>query len=153
MWLWPIWGDVFILKYKLLRQANELYYRVPSGSNKKAHFSWGYVTTQDGSALLGRRLGWAEWSWERPQPSCWDTTPAIPELVMVPGVRSGYEQGSTETVWLIKFLHLMLLHLFLASLEMNRKFDRVPPVSRPSSADCRWQKVQLSGKRLASLSH
>lgn len=59
MWLWPIWGDVFILKYKLLRQANELYYRVPSGSNKKAHFSWGYITTQDGSALLGR-LSWVE---------------------------------------------------------------------------------------------
>lgn len=106
---------------------------------KMAQTSWGSI--------------WLSWSgvgstpsiWHK-QRTCWNTKSAVPEFVMVSSMRSGHQQSCSETVWLIKLLHLVPLHLLLGSLQMSRKFDCVPPVSRPSSADCRWRKAQLPGK-------
>lgn len=80
------------------------------------------------------------------QRSCCNMKSAVPEFAVASSVRSGHQRGYSEVVWLIKLLHLKLFHLFLASPKMSRKFDCAPPVSSPSSADCRWQKVQLAGR-------
>lgn len=101
--------------------------------------SWGSI----GLSSVG--VGRTHSIWHK-QRSCCNMKSAVPEFVVVSSMRSGHQQGYREVVWFIKLLHLMLLHLLLASPKMSRKFDCAPPVSRLSSADCRWQKVQLAGK-------
>lgn len=64
---------------------------------------------------------------------------------MVSSVRSGHAQGSTETVVINKVL-ASDVSPSVPGFPGKEQEVCVPPVSRPSAADCRGQKVQLSGK-------